>query len=124
MEKEKFKVIEGGKQHGTDKCDCLFCKCKCPVCGSQNIEITYRPEWQLENDMENTIDLRRMGDFIRLECPECGTLEDGDEADFQTDKDLSKILDFFSSVLELPVAATLHYEEDGTISLNRYYPSE
>ncbi len=109
-----------------EKCDCLFCKCKCPVCGSRKIEVTFRPEWRLDNDndMEDTISMLRMGNFIRLECPECGELEDGDEAYIQTDKDLSSLLDLFKTSLELPLTVFLKYNEDGTISIQRSYPSE
>ncbi len=120
MDDKRFTVIEGGKDHGTKKCDCLFCQCCCPVCGDHNIEVAYRPEWQLDNDMENTIAFRRMGDFIRFECPECGEREDGDL--YQSDKDLSPLMRFFQDVLHLPTDVMMGFIDDGTISVERGYP--
>ena len=81
-------------------------KAECPVCGA-SIDL---PEGTVVGEL--------------LECPECGTLENGDEADFQTDKDLSALLKWFNKVLELPLTVLMEYKEDGTISLEHGYPSE
>lgn len=120
MEKDKlkFKVIEGGKAHSDEKCECPVCQCKCPVCGTTEITVTFRPEWELDNDSGKHIVVRRVGDFIRVACPECGVLEYSDDIFHEDDADLSNLSLFFKKALGLPVMAHLEYE-DGATSISR-----
>jgi ribosomal protein S27E len=53
-------------------CDCIFCNAKCPDCGSTQVEIIYKPEYTLSNDMENNLDIRVTDSHVELTCEDCG----------------------------------------------------
>jgi hypothetical protein len=45
-------------------CDCLFCSSVCPECGSPDIRVSYKPEYQFDNDTENVIRISSMGAYV------------------------------------------------------------
>ena len=120
MEKDtKFEVIEGGKNHGKPWCDCPFCRCKCPQCGTKEVEIAFQPKWSISNDMEDKIAVLRQENSISVECPECGDLVDNDEVFFESNADLSNLTSAMDELLGLPYTVYAKYNDDGTIDIQR-----
>jgi len=64
-------------------CECLFCNCSCPECGSQHIEVTYKPTFEITNNTQNIIHIRNTGIGLELACQECGAYTATD--DFKKD---------------------------------------
>jgi hypothetical protein len=117
LDRPKSKIIECEKTHGGEKCDCLFCLCKCPVCGTKEISVTFRPEWEFKNTTEDKITITRQGDLIRVDCPKCGELETDDNFFAESGPDLSNLRKFFNEALGLPAPAYLKHSDGGKISL-------
>jgi hypothetical protein len=120
----EIRKIELGanERHGTQECECPFCLCKCPVCGEQEIEATFRAEWELQNYQTNHISLSRTCDHVVLSCPECGELKDGyiDLINEESNVDLSKLLRFFDQVAGLP--SEVHCEiKDGIVKAHHHF---
>lgn len=58
--------------------ECIFCNSKCPACGSEDVNVTFRPEYTYSNSTHNFI---RMGSGVyqaALECNDCGEEADPD----------------------------------------------
>lgn len=117
----KIKIIDDGKTHTDKKCECPFCLCKCPVCGTAEISVTFRPEWEFINDTENRITIDRMGDYIVVDCPECGEFQHRDGISQNSNADLRNISQFLEKALNLPYSVDLEYE-DGKTNISRGYP--
>jgi hypothetical protein len=70
----------GRKKQEHELCGCIFCCSKCPECGDTDIEIVYRPEFVLSNDIEDQLHFLVRGTDIELNCNGCGvSLSDKDE---------------------------------------------
>lgn len=61
------------KKKHEPKCDCLFCKSKCPECGSGAINVKLKVEYEYSNDSIDHISVYQNEDSIELECEDCGT---------------------------------------------------
>jgi hypothetical protein len=58
-------------------CDCIFCSCKCPECGSTDIEVEFNPCITLSNTQENKIVFSDVDiEALQIECNECGSVLD------------------------------------------------
>jgi hypothetical protein len=97
-------------KHQHEHCECLFCSCKCPECGSRRIEINYKPKFELRNVKESSINILCPDVETQLSCKECGAhIESGGFREH--DHRLHGIEQAMWNYLELKGAATFEVDE-------------
>ena len=110
-------VLTGKKTHNTKTdhvdCTCIFCNSKCPECGSTDIRISYRPQFECDNDTENELVFSQIDDQISVECNECGAwIEDSEE--------LYPLANAINSALGLPSILKASVDENCNINIKNY----
>ena len=65
------KVNIDSKQEGCG--NCIFCLSQCPECGSRNVSVRYKPEFEYSySDGENSIHIGISDYWLEITCEDCG----------------------------------------------------
>jgi hypothetical protein len=90
------------------ECDCIFCNFKCPLCGAEEIEITYSPVFTCSNVARDIIIISRDTDGLELNCQECDTW-----LDYENDSEkLEPLRKALNKRLGIPTTTHFKYDED------------
>jgi len=105
------KLVEQENQKH-ESCDCIFCLSHCPDCGSSNINVRFKPEFNYSyEDGDEFINVEYDYDKVEIHCQNC---------DYWQRTDNSLLLNFISSALDLPSDLFIERKEDRTIAIRRY----
>ena len=100
------------------KCDCIFCNFKCPVCGAEEINITYSPVFTCSNNENNIITFKQDLKKLELNCQECGEWLNSENFE-DRDKLENLIIALDNLQLDLSHSIECKYnEDDHSISIN------
>ncbi len=103
--------MEDDKKHLKD-CSCIFCKSKCPKCGSTQVAVTVRLEYEYSNKRRDHITVLKAGDGLKLKCRACGArlaLGEG----LGTDRSLRPLIRAIFEAMELPCTELFQWTDDG-----------
>jgi ribosomal protein S27E len=100
------------KKNEIDCGNCIFCLSKCPECGSRNIQVRFKPEFEYSyEEGDESIDIRWDDESIEVHCEDC------DNYDLSYD---SALTHYIAECLQLPSGINVTRNEDRTIDIEPY----
>lgn len=93
------------KKH--EDCACIFCKSKCPECGSVDVKVRFKPEYRYKNNQEDLIRIQLVAHRAELDCNECGKYFETHDAHMAPlARVIAKVLDF-NVLYEVPISKNM-----------------
>ena len=99
------------------QCDCIFCNCKCPECGSTMVDVLFKPTYVLRRGYEDDSELRFQVQEteVKIECDVCDAMPESSHSD-----KLSHMVNYLGEQIGLPETVTIKKNEDGSIDIEHY----
>ena len=99
------------------RCNCVFCKSKCPQCHSSNVSVELKIFYGYENDTISEIMVELMGDELQMRCNECGGLFND-----MNNKCVKALLDRLVLTLNPPAFVQIEEHNNGNQHITTHIP--
>ena len=110
-----------GKTKEHIDCDCIFCNSKCPECGSENIQVSFRPRYRFLNSNKNCITVTCKFYNGEIKCFECKAFLASRPV--RSAKHLDKLTKQLLKVLDLPLKTRIKIEDNGEVTIGMSTPT-
>jgi hypothetical protein len=115
--KTRAKSAKTTKQQKKD-CDCIFCKLKCPDCGSKSITGDYKVNFNFSEPGDDSFNISVGDNELTLFCNGCGN--QFEYSDFDQEEELWPIVRNLNSVLGLDISGLTVTRKNNQLQVSRY----